>query len=47
MSWENRNKDGWGLSHYISFDKFDLSDSSEIEKALYFTNLKPVWLNLK
>lgn len=47
MSWENRNKGGWGISHNIPLTEFDLSDPNEVEKALHFTNLKPVWLNLK
>ncbi len=44
MSWSNHGS-AWELDHRIPLVAFDLSDKEDFQKACYYTNLQPLWVN--
>jgi len=43
MTWDNWSKCGWHIDHIIPLSKFNLENREELLKAVYFTNLRPLW----
>ena len=43
MTWDNWKLDGWHIDHVKPLSKFDLNDPKEVEKAVHYTNLQPLW----
>lgn len=43
MTWENYGKNGWHIDHVVPLSKFNLSETGELLKACYYTNLQPMW----
>lgn len=41
MSWSNHGD--WHIDHIIPLASFDLTDPSQLKKALHFTNMQPLW----
>ena len=42
-TWDNWKLDGWHIDHVKPLSKFDLNDPKEVEKAVHYTNLQPLW----
>ena len=36
---------GWRFDFIIPLDSFDLSDPAEVERAIHWSNLEPVWVS--
>lgn len=49
MSWDNYGMYGWHIDHIIPLVKFNLRDPFELQKAIHYNNLQPLWAvdNLK
>ena len=43
MTWDNWKIDGWHIDHIKPISKFDLNDPKQVEKAVHYTNLQPLW----
>lgn len=43
MSWENYGANGWHIDHIIPLSWFNLMDSNQIQIAINYTNLQPLW----
>lgn len=44
MTWQNRQL--WHVDHILPLDSFDLSKIEEQQRAMHFTNLRPLWKEL-
>jgi len=44
MSWDNYGYYGWHVDHIIPLSAFDLTDPIQFKKAMYYTNLQPLWM---
>ena len=43
MTWDNWKVDGWHIDHIKPLSKFNLNDPKQVEKAVHYTNLQPLW----
>ena len=43
MTWDNWKIDGWHIDHIKPLSKFNLNDPKQVEKAVHYTNLQPLW----
>ena len=43
MSWETYGRDGWHIDHIRPLSSFDLTDPKQLQQAVHFTNLQPLW----
>lgn len=43
MNWQNWKRDGWHIDHIKPLSKFDLTKEMELEKAVHFSNMQPMW----
>ncbi len=43
MTWDNWKIDGWHIDHIKPISKFDLNDPKQVEEAVHYTNLQPLW----
>ena len=43
MGWDNWSYRGWHLDHKKPISYFDLTNKEELQKALHYTNLQPMW----
>lgn len=43
MTWDNWKADGWHIDHIKPLSKFNLNDPKQVEKAVHYTNLQPLW----
>jgi len=49
MSWDNYGKSGWHIDHIKPLSSFNLQDRVQLQQAVHYTNLQPLWAsdNLK
>jgi len=43
MTWDNYGKTGWHVDHIKPLTRFDLTEETEVVKAVHYTNLQPLW----
>ena len=43
MTWSNHGSKGWHIDHIVALHKFDLTDRTQLLKAVHYTNLQPLW----
>ena len=43
MTWKNWGVHGWHIDHIIPLSAFNLTDKNQLQKAVHYTNLQPLW----